>query len=403
VSWLAAGLILGQAAVFAPSGYGATVTVADRSEARVRRVPNEPNAVDLETSPSVVLSFNGRRSTLLLGYGARGAVINATNQAESILSQSGRVGMGWATTRRLHLDVTGEGTYGVQQAAGLTAPQALGPPAATPPSSTFTAPGNTVKSISYRGTAGASYQLSRAWDTSLLGVYAGGEGLGDSVTVIEPYQGPSGQFSLGYRAGRADRLTTRARVGYVYGSNLGSQYLDAMVMESWSHTWSERTSGSVGAGVAWFRGRAKRDDPLLSHPAPVGEALIAHVMPLRTGETLSVNGATRLGVVYDSVLNVSQPQLSLLASAAWMSTHYGALASAEALATIPWDFGSVPAQQYSGSLTAQYLPSRAVHFDAGVRGYLQNIPASVASAAASSGLQWTTFVGVILQPAGLQL
>ena len=49
------------------------------------------------------------------------------------------------------------------------------------------------------------------------------------------------------------------------------------------------------------------------------------------------------------------------------------------------------------------MPTRAVHLEAGVRGYVQDLPASVAGAAGSNAPQWTLLLALVLQAPVLEL
>jgi hypothetical protein len=410
MSVLAVAVVLGQLAAAAPAvGDGPILTLNDRSEARVRtRVLGAGVAADVDTLPVAALILKGRRTDLVLAYGAHAAQLDVFQQPTFIIAHSARIGVGYQRTRRLRWTASADGAIGKQFSDGLVAQPNLGPattPTPTPTAVAFRAPVPVLNSLSYRAELGFGYRLARRWDLSSAASYGGGQGLdAASRLTLPPYYGPTGYVTAGYTASRDDRIATSVGVSYTVSPTVGSEFFNAAVFEAWTHTFGERTTGFAGIGVSWQLAHAKRGVPETSTYYPDAELGATHTIPLDTAETLTFREATRLGLRYDAVLRTSAPQVSTVASAVWSSPHVGASLTAEAMTTLPSDPPEPLARQVSGSVVTWYSPTRFLRFETGARAYLQDLPVGLAGVANQANtIQWAAFVAVAIQAPAIEL
>lgn len=397
MSVLAVGMVLGQLAGAAPAPNQAMLSIGDRSEARVRsRLVGSGEAFDVETSPGATLTYTTPHVTWLAAYFARLAYLDLIDAPQGIISHSARLGFGWMTTRRLRLDLTADGSIGKQFSEALVQPN-LAPTTTPTTTPTLAVPVTVINSVNYRAELSASYRLSRPVDLQVSGSYGGGEGLDDASRAIIPaFSGPSGQVGVAYSANRQDRFSTRLRVGYISAPSVGSEFLSATLSEGWLHAWTQRTSGSAALGVDWLLSKTGRDSPHDSSVFPSGELALNHSVPLHRGETLSFRAATRLGVRYDPVLRVAEPQVGGNLLAGWATLHYGASVNLDGIVAIPLNPGDPAARQLTGSLVTFYQPGVAVRLETGLRGYILDLNAAPATVTGVNSVNWTVFLAVTL-------
>jgi len=404
VSALAASLILGQLAALGPGSYAGTLTFSDRSEVRLRSAPLGETAIDLETVPVLTLGLAGRRSDWTLAYSPAVSYLDIEDERLLTLTNSARLAFGWTESRRLRFTLGVEGAIGRQVSLGLREEQSLAPPAPAPEPVTPVAEGAVLYTLTYSASAGLAYVFSPRWHGRLGATYGGGRGLDEATRALVPeYRGPSGEAALVHSATRQDELTSRVRGFYVEGPDTGGRALGLEAAEIWRHTWTPRTAGSLGAGLAWLRQRVSGEDPYVTVVAPSGEATLTHVIPLGHAETLTLYGATTLGVAYDPILAVADPVVGAVASATWARPRYGVVAAGSTTITLPADPDRSSARALAASLTGTYTPVPEVGFEAGGRLFVQDIPApetaggpppSEEAVDLGSEPQWALFVAV---------
>lgn len=399
---ISAGLILGQLVTFAPSGYVGVLSVGDRTETRVRGTPGggESTAVDVETTPDVLLALNGRRSDLFLAYAPRFAYLDIAGPAADPTAGKGeaivhtaRIGAGWAASPRLRLTVGATGFYGKQISAGLLAPQTLGPASPLQPSA-FVAASTTISTAGYRADLGAAYRLSSRWSLNTDVAYIGGKGLDEASRAFLPaYQGPSATVGVSHDLTRHEQLLTRATASTVSGI-AGSRYSNASLMEVWSKAWAEHTSSTIGAGVSVFVVRRPGETESHPSPFPIGDASVTHVIPLRTQETLALSAAARTAVLFDPILQTATPQAAAALIAKWAYARVGLTTSIDAITTLPGPAALPPSRQLIGMLVAWYAPARAVRLETGVRAFLQHLSPTPLLPDPPNTPQWVAFVAI---------
>ncbi|HVU03811.1 MAG TPA: hypothetical protein VHE30_18760 [Polyangiaceae bacterium] len=420
MSALTAAALFAQVVVLAPSGYVGTFGVGDRTEVRARSVLDGPPAFDVETAPYATLSLNGRRSTVTLSYTPRFSLFDVTVDRQFAVSNAARLAFGWSATERLRLQLAASGAVGSDLAAqSFRSPSTVGAPVVAPPATgapnspsptgapvvapTFAPAAPVIDVLSYRADAGASYAFSRRTHGDVLAGYGGGRGLdAPSRAVVGEYYGPSGFGGVTHSVTRQDALATRVRASYTYSSVFGSDYLEVTPSETWSHSFSLRTSGLLGAGASYLRTHPTRTSPLATGVYPYAEGALQHVIPLSLEDRLTFRAATRLSVQYDPVLNAASPQASGVLASTWGSARYGVIATVEAVTTLPTDTIPETARQIAGGITLFHAPSRVVRFELGARGYVQDVPSGAiggvgsAFAPGATTPQWLTFAALVL-------
>jgi hypothetical protein len=422
MSVLAAGLILGQLAGAAPrAGDAPVLSLGDRTEVRARtRLTTSGVAADAETTPLASLVMRGRRTDLSLGYALHVAYIDfvdaPTPVANPVESQSAQLSFGYLATRELRFYVAGDGYYGKQFTESLVAPTTLGP-TPLPTTTTFVPPDPIIYSLSYRAELGFSYRLAPRWELAASALYGGGQGLNtESRRVIPRYYGPSATVTLGYEATKADRLATGVRATYTVTPKTGANFFNTAANETWTHTFDERTTGTLGAGLAWQRTHDRAGAPATTLFFPDGQLGVTHKVPLGVAESLSFEATGRTGLTYDPVLRASLPQASAGAGVSWTRTLVGASTRVDYLTTIRTDPQQPTASQISGSVMMWYLPMRLIRVETGFRAYRQELDVAGLGNAAQTGttqtqpnvvqpngIQWAAFVAVVLAAPPVQL
>ena len=406
MSALAAGMILAQLAAVAPPAGGApVVTVSDRTELRARtRLTTSGVAEDLENTPSATLAARGRRMDASLGYALHLGYIDFAEQGLFIVSNAGQLSLGYLATRELRLSLAADGYIGKQFAETLVAPTTFGT-SPLPTTTAFAPPVPEIYSAAYRAALGFNYRLDARWELGASVLYGAGQGLNpDSRLIIPRYYGPSGTVTLGYEATKVDRFATAVRAAYTQTPKTGADYFDTAAYETWTHTFSPRTSGVVGAGLSWQRSHDRAGATANSAFFPDAQVGVNHRVPLGLGETLSFEAIGRLGFAYDAVLRTSSPTASAGAGVGWARTVVGAGARLDYLTTIPTNQTQYQASQIAGSVMLWYTPARSVRLEAGWRAYKQELPgnlpvgpaATVATTPQLNNLNWAAFVAVVL-------
>jgi len=431
VSALALGLLLGQLTSLSPAGYRGTLSLADRSEARLRSNIGAPDALDLENIPTLVADLTGRRSSFLVGYGPRLALLDATGDSSFAVMHNGRfTASTWSKRVRWTLNVNG--SIGLQSAAGLgvTVPLteaptrgAAAPGAATgaaplPPGSTMGTPGmgtgtagapaaqgpqpNVVYYIppsavlytgAFRGSLSVTDTFSKRWTGTLSGFYQMSGGVDfTSQLAYPPNRGGGGDAIAGYTLSREDSLLSFLHGEYTYVLTTNDKFFVTTYVESIRHAFSLRTVGTLGAGVSMVVRRLAKQNALSGAVAGAGEAAIAHTVPLREHGTYAVRAAANLGQDYNPYLGIVQWLATATLSSAWIRDPWSATATAAAVTSLPIRDADA-ARTASGTLTLGYALSEAVQVQSGVRAYTQLFPSQVS---ASYPPQWVVFAALLL-------
>jgi hypothetical protein len=313
-----------------------TVTVGDRSEARVR-IQGDVKRFDVETRPSVRLGIATPRTALTLGYSPGVTELSVgTPDAQLIVYHTG-FASGSLRFERTTLSLSQSATYGTQnfsvaavalaptappQAAPPTAseptqqlPRApgdsqapAGPPLTPAPSAPVPTPGTgaqvqavnrTVLFGASSTTAGIQHLVSRRVFAGASGGYDISGGLDEPSRASIPIQkGPFAGARVGYLATRVDNLTTFADARWVKTDDT----VDARLYsagEEWTHRFQPNLSGTLGAGAGFTQietlvppvTRTKRLDPAAG-------AAMTYAFGVR-GAHVETSGAVRVSPVID--------------------------------------------------------------------------------------------------------
>jgi hypothetical protein len=423
VSAFAVGLLLGQLASLSPPGYRGTLSVGDRSEARVHSNVNAPESIDFETIPAAVVDLTGRRSSYTIGYGPRFAWVDANRDPTLVIMNTGRFAASYWTRRmRWTLNVTG--SIGRQTVGGLGvtipltgfttvegAAQGAQPGAPTPPAQPagapppqpqqpyvtyFLPPGYPIYFGSLRASLSVSRTLSRRWIGTVTGFYQMAGGLDFdpfSQLAYPPARGGGGDVLASYALSRRDSLLSRLSGEYVYVLTTTDKLTLVTYVESVRHAFSARTIGTLGAGVSTVvRQLARHHDVLSGAVVGAGEASIVHEAPLHERATLTTRAAANLGQGYNPILADIQWQATATLSSVWSRDKVSVGVSAAAATNLLAPAGQ-EARVASGSLTLGYALGKAATLQTGVRGYTQILPSA---AAATYPPQWVAFVALLL-------
>jgi hypothetical protein len=425
VSTLAVGLVLGQLATFAPSGYRRTIAIGDRSEVRVRSNVGTSESLDLETIPSAVVDLTGRRSSYAIGYAPRLAWIDVNRDASStfIVMNNGRISASY-WTRRVRWTLSLNGSVGRQTTAGLgvtipltsvvtpegaaqgaqpgnapaPAPAPMGVLPPQPQQATVTVylpPAYPLYFGSFRGSLSASNTFSRRWVGSLTGFYQMAGGLDFdpfSQLAYPPNRGGGGEALATYAFSRRDSLVSRLYGEYVYVLVPQNQFVTATYMESLRHAFSRRTMGTLGAGVSLLVRRLRNREALSGAVVGAGEASIVHTSPLHERGELTYRAGLSLGPAYNPFLANVLWQGNAILSAIWARDPLSIGVSASAVTSLPFRDRDA-ARAAFGTVTFGYMLANAVILQTGIRGYAQLLPSEVD---ATIPPQWVAFVALLL-------
>jgi hypothetical protein len=420
---LAVGLVLGQLASLSPSGYRGTVTVGDRSEVRVRSNVNAPASLDLETIPTAVVDLAGRRSSYAIGYGPRVAWIDVNRDSSFVVMNNGRFSASY-WTRRVRWTLTLSGSIGRQTIAGLgvtipltgvvttegaaqgaqpgnvpaPAPAPLGTPPPQPqqPSvSVYLPPSYPIYSGSFRGSLSVSNTFSRRWVGSLMGFYQMAGGLDFdpfSQLAYPPSRGGGGEALATYTVSRRDALISRLYGDYTYVLTTTNRFVTGTFLESLRHSFSARTTGTLGAGVSLVVRDLTFQRELSGAVVGAGEASIVHASPLHERGDLTMRAAVNVGQGYNPFLANILWQGAATLSAVWARDPVSVGVSASAATSLPFrEFDA--ARVATGAVTFGYRLAKAVVVQTGVRSYAQLLPSR---ADATYPPQWVAFVALLL-------
>jgi hypothetical protein len=424
VSALALGIVLGQLASLSPPGYRGTVAVGDRSEVRVRSNVTGPMSLDLETLPSAVVDFMGRRSSYTIGYGPRFAWLDVNRDAPTfILMNTGRFSASY-WTKRVRWTLTLTGSIGRQTTAGLgvsvpltgvvtpegaaqgaqpmnapaPAPVPLGvpPPQPQQPNVTiYLPPSYPYYFGSLRASLSVSNTFSRRWVGSLTGFYQMAGGLDFdflSQRAYPPSRGGGGEALATYALSRRDALISRLYGEYVFVLIQGNQFVTATYVEALRHSFTRRTTGTLGAGASMVARQFANQSAPSGAVVGAGEASVVHAAPLHERGDLTLRAAVNLGQGYNPFLADVLWLGTAVLSAIWARDPISVGVSATAATSLPIR-DSDAARAATGSVTFGYALAKPVTVQTGVRAYTQLLPAV---RDATYPPQWVAFVALLL-------
>jgi hypothetical protein len=343
----------------------ATLTLTDRSEARIRTdSASPPNGaqspgVDLETTPEARLAFTAPQWEGLADYSlvltapdleAIGqnsqSNPNAPNTSPTALN-IGTFEVGWHD-RRVRLQLNESASYGVQNYGYLSGVGAPAPAAGTamagatptgaPVQTRFFNPGD-VNIGSSQTTLTIRATLDRRWLLIASAGYAWGGGLDSAQTqqartgqVIPIETSPSAMVQVDYRASRIDDLrpilTVRrvdafeAQCGTPANATATTLTLcdpetnEADASMDWRRKWSRTVTGELGAGAALVNGQTNSTAPYYryTHTFPTGLAILTERLE-PNGQPDSLIEEVRLGPTVDLVSGLITQTLAGLATA----------------------------------------------------------------------------------------
>lgn len=427
MSALVLGVVLGQLASLSPPGYKGTLSVGDRTEARVHSNVNAPESVDLETIPTAVVNLTGRRSSYLIGYGPRLAWIDVNRKLTStfvIMNTARFSATYWSKRLRLTLAVTG--FVGRQTAAGLgitiplngvTAegaapvpqpgtgpsppgqqPQPQVPPQPQPQQavvSYYLPPSYPLYLGSLRASLTLTNVFSPRWTGSVSGFYQMAGGLDFdpfSQLAYPPARGGGGEIVATYTMSKRDSLFSRLYSEYVYVLTTTDKFVVATYLETYRHAFTKRTTGTVGAGVSLVVRDLARQTALSGAVAGAGEATLTHVAPLRGRGDVALRAAANLSQGYNPILATVQWNARGTLSSTWSSYPTSVGVAVTAASSLPFR-ESDASRVGTGSLTIGYNVTEAVTLQTGIRAYAQLLPSDIS---ATYPAQWVAFAALLL-------
>lgn len=364
------------AAICLPAQTAATLTLTDRSEARVRTdsaaTPGQPTAgVDLETTPEARLAFTAPQWEGLaddsLVLTAPDLELLGSPQSSPTALNIGTFEVGWHDRRvRLQLNesaIYGEQNYGYLSTIGAPTPTpgtatAGATPTGAPVQTRFFNPGDVhVGSSQTMLTTRAT--LDRRW--LLIGSigYAWGGGLDSAQTqiartgqVIPIETSPSAMAQVDYRLSRLDDLRPIVAARRVDAFNAqcaapltpivttaalktcDPETNEADASMDWLRKWSRTVTGELGAGAALVRDRTDTNAPYTTRPFPTGLAILTERFE-SNGQPDSLIEEVRLGPTVDLVSGLVTQTLAGLASAVILDGRRTVLLDAGFSQTLP--------------------------------------------------------------------
>jgi hypothetical protein len=380
-----------------------TVTVADRSEARLRSVPEQSPAVDVETTPGIALTLDGRRTNYGLGYGVRIGLIDLTRDAQLVMLHMARANFGWAMSRRLRLTLSQDASLGREVVSALTEPAP--PPTGAeppPPEVTFVPRQQIVYMGALRSAAGLTYLIDPRWTTALGAYYEIGGGADtESQRIVPRRHTEGGDLTVTHTLTPADQLLTVVAGSRTKVTTTDSEFHTVSLLETWQHMWSSRTSTRLGAGAAYLRSRdvppdtALEEDPPLETNDSVFAAARAEYATTRSaggGANLTLTAITGLDTGYNPLLGEVLYQASGSLGATWSRRRLSFDALFVASTTLGQD-DAPTVRGFTSSLVGNYVLAEGVEFQAGVRTAGQLLPDETAP---DAPIQWVAFAALSL-------
>jgi hypothetical protein len=406
-------LLIGPVAGLAADVAG-TWTVADHSEADVRRVSTPDSsvkaAVDVQTAPQTGLKLSWPEFNVLVGYGLSLAWIDLTNatkdqngipvpQERPILNHAAQIGLGWTPSPDWQLSLSLGASYGKRNYLGLVPAQTFTTmmPAPTPGAGQPPPPPPTqgpavnyvplsdiiVKTGALNGALGASHRFDAQWSGHAVAGYTITGGIDETDQEIVPRShGPNAAIGATYGISRTDDLSTTVTASDTRVTTMafrvegaGGEFQTLTVSEGWGHRFSEQTNGSIGGGLVTQRYRPRYGYSWGTSTLPAANASLSHTESLEKESKLNLNASTALGTGYNNLTGQILYGVSAAVSVGYTYEHFGATATVsggESLhlrATDPETSRSL-----STSLTFSYAPVELIDFQAGARSSWQFVP-----------------------------
>jgi hypothetical protein len=382
--------------------------------------------LDLETIPAAVVDLSGRRSSYTIGYGPRLALTDVNLDSHTfVVMNNGRFSASY-WTKRVRWTLTLTGSIGRQNIAGLgvtipltgvVTPEGLAQgaqsgnapaPAPTPMGAPPPQPQQTTVSVylppsyplyfgSFRGSLSVSNTFSRRWTGSLTGFYQMAGGLDFdyfSQLAYPPSRGGGGEANATYTMSRRDALVSRLYGEYIDVFLARNQFVTGTFTESLRHSFSARTTGTLGAGVSIVVRDLVNRRALSGAVVGAGEASITHASPLSERGDLTLRAAVNVGQGYNPFLANVQWLGAGTLSAVWARDPVSVGVSGSAGTSLP-PSDSDAARVATGAVTFGYLLAEPVVLQTGVRTYAQLLPSRDD---ATYPPQWVAFVALLLSP-----
>jgi hypothetical protein len=394
-------------------GWTGALSLSDRSEARLRSVAGDGEAIDLETTGLARLDLSFRRAKLVLAYSPRFGYPDVTRAPELLVVNAGRVGAEW-WTKRLRLQIYQDGSVGRQTYLGLAGPATIAaeasPGAAATggtggtggggttggaPSSTYVPRATVLYTASLRTSAGGAYRLDRAWVVAATaGHEIGGGADAASERFLPRRRTEDGSVSVAHELTRRDQLTSRLGTSTSFVATTGGAFVTIDALEIWRHLWSKRTQGTLGAGATYLDAKTDRTSSFHGELLASGLASAVHTIPLRDG-TMGARADVRLATAYNAVLGAVTQQVWASAGAFWAKDRVSASALLDAGETLPQS-APTAARFVGASVITTYAPAKVVRLDVGFRTTAQLLPDAFGGAIPA---QWVAFTAVtVLAP-----
>jgi len=233
-----------------------TIALSDSSEASLRPalVPGRSgSALDLETTPSVVVKLDWPKSNVAVGYGPQFLVRDVFEDPQRSLLHVGYASYGHSGPR-YHFSLTEAVSYGTQSMLTLgflAPPQAMPAPSAAPPLNQLRR-NQPVNVASESTSATLEYAWSHRWLSTFTASYgiAGGRDAESRQTLPRTRTTAVGS-SLDYKLGRHDQLDSGVGLNHSLVST-GYDNWTVALSETWKHKLTKELASAVGAGIGWY-------------------------------------------------------------------------------------------------------------------------------------------------------
>lgn len=354
----------------------ATLTLADRSEARVRNTlfPDQPAAVaDFDTSPSARLDVHTRVDDTYLLYAPRFTLRSVNFESSTEVLHRGTAATTWRASRRTTIALLEDAAYGIQDFSALlfTQPTTTGQP---PPVDRLPV-SQTIHFAATRSAFTLTNHPSTRWRLIASAEYFLSGGVADVDRAIFPLEkGIRGyveaERALGRRDGEVTTLRGTRSSFDAAGFRPDARNAIVDLLEGWRHRWSRSTETTIAGGLSAV---------VLELPSsgldlyPLVEGTLLH----RDAEDrLDVRWVARMVTYIDRLRGIPdyQAQSTLGVTYSPWTTRAGfafraQLGFAQSVPTTKHDAIRI----LMGEVGASYRASRHVLFEIGARGMEQKI------------------------------
>jgi hypothetical protein len=385
---------------------GATLTLSDRTETRLRDPGDAPTgpSIDVATMPVARLVVASPRTALTLAYTPRLTLwdVNDVGVRPLWLDEgSVRIESHDAHTT---LSLEEDASYGSMSFAALTftpGPQGTPPPVDVVPSSQI---------IEFESTSTTLRSLTRVtrWEFgSSVGYQLSGGADSMSRSIIPLQKGPLAEATATFSASPVDRLAT-ILTGEETAFSSGPEILLGEEDEVWKRRWSPVTETDATLGISEARVRAAAFAPSYGQTDPVAEVVLEQSI-LTDADRVTIRVGSRLGPVVNRLLGIVDERIQGTLLSKWTHGRLAASAFAGAQQSVPTG-GPDATELITGELGLSYEATEAAAFDIGVRGLWQRASQPIVSAATPGGtdveatvVQGIVFVGVTLRAPAMRL